>query len=78
VGGGAVTQGKQFTSFSNAVVLPSFARVDAAVYFRMGRYRLAVNSENLLNTRFYPTAHNDNNISPGAPRSVQLSLRAVF
>jgi catecholate siderophore receptor len=78
VGGGAVNQGKQFTSFSNTVVLPGFTRVDAAVYFRMGRYRLAVNSENLLNTRFYPTAHNDNNISPGAPRSVQLSVRAVF
>jgi len=78
VGGGAVSQGKQFTSFSNAVVLPGFTRVDAAVYFRMGRYRLAVNSENLLNARFYPTAHNDNNISPGAPRSVQASLRAMF
>jgi catecholate siderophore receptor len=78
VGGGAVSQGRQFTSFSNAVVLPGFTRVDAAVYFRMGRYRLAVNSDNLLNTRFYPTAHNDNNISPGAPRSVQVSLRAMF
>jgi catecholate siderophore receptor len=78
VGGGAVSQGRQFTSFSNAVVLPGFTRVDAALYFRMGRYRLAVNSENLLNARFYPTAHNDNNISPGAPRSVQISLRAVF
>jgi len=78
VGGGAVTQGRQFTSFSNAVVLPGFTRVDAAVYFRTGRYRLAVNSENLFNARFYPTAHNDNNISPGAPRSLQLSLRALF
>jgi catecholate siderophore receptor len=77
-GGGLVSQSKQFTSFSNAVELPGFTRVDGAVYYRAGRYRVAVNSENLFNTRFYPTAHNDNNISPGAPRSVQLSLRALF
>jgi catecholate siderophore receptor len=78
VGGGLVSQSRQFTSFSNAVELPGFARVDGAVYYRFGRYRFAVNGENLLNARFYPTAHNDNNISPGAPRTVQLSLRALF
>ena len=78
IGGGAVSQTRQFTSFSNAVVLPGFTRVDAAVYHRVGRYRLALNTENLLNGKFYPTAHNDNNISPGSPRTLLLTLRAAF
>jgi catecholate siderophore receptor len=78
VGGGTVSQSRQFTSFSNAVELPGFTRVDAAAYYRLGRYRLALNSENVLNARFYPTAHNDNNISPASPRSLQLSLRVIF
>jgi catecholate siderophore receptor len=34
--------------------------------------------ENLLDARYYSTANSDNNISPGAPRSAQLSLRASF
>ena len=73
-----MSQTRQFTSFSNAVALPGFTRVDAAVYHRVGRYRLALNTENLLNGTFYPTAHNDNNISPGSPRTLLLTLRAAF
>jgi len=44
----------------------------------MNRYRIALNAENLFDTGYYSTANGDNNISPGAPRSVQLSLRVVF
>ena len=77
-GGGILDQSKIFTSFSNAVALPRFTRVDAVVYYRLRGYRISVNAENVLNTRYYPTANGDNNISPGAPRSLQLSLRAAF
>ena len=77
-GGGLIHQAKMFASFSNQVELPDFTRVDAVVYYRMNRYRLALNAENLLNTDYYATAHSDNNISPGAPRSVQLSFRVMF
>ena len=77
-GGGLVQQSRMFTSVSNQVELPGYARVDGVVYYRIRGYRIALNAENLLNTKYHPTAHNDNNISPGAPRSVQLSLRAAF
>jgi hypothetical protein len=33
---------------------------------------------NLLDVRYYPTANGDNNISPGAPRTMQFSLRHTF
>jgi catecholate siderophore receptor len=77
-GGGLVRQTKMFASFSNQVELPGFTRVDAVVYYRLKGYRLALNAENLLDTRYYSTANGDNNISPGAPRSVQLSFRVMF
>ena len=77
-GGGILDQSKVFTSFSNAVELPGFTRVDAVAYYRVRGYRIAVNAENVLNTRYYPTAHGDNNISPGAPRNVHVTLSATF
>jgi catecholate siderophore receptor len=77
-GVGVVSQSSMYTSFSNQVRLPSFTRADALVYYRLGRYRLAANVENLFNARYYPTANSDNNISPGSPRNVQISLRATF
>ena len=77
-GGGLVHQARMFTSFTNAVSLPAFTRADAFAYYRVGRYRLALNVDNVLDAKYYPTANGDNNISPGAPRSLQLSLRAAF
>lgn len=77
-GGGVVSRSKMYTSFTNQVELPAFTRVDAVAYYRFGRYRLGVNAENLFNATYYPTANGDNNISPGAPRNVQFSLRAMF
>jgi catecholate siderophore receptor len=77
-GGGIVRQAKMFASFSNQVELPGFTRIDAVVYYRVNRYRLALNAENLLDTRYYSTANGDNNISPGTPRNLQLSVRVMF
>ena len=37
-----------------------------------------VNLENLLDERYYGTAHNDNNILPGSPRAVRVSLTGRF
>jgi len=77
---GVIYQSAMNTSFTNTVRLPSFTRVDGAVYYRFadGKTRLALNLENLLDKRYYPTAHNDNNIRTGAPRSAQLSLSTRF
>src|SRR5262249_31249878 len=78
MGGGLTAQSKMYASFSNAVELPQYKRVDAVVYYRTGAYRLAVNAENVLNRTYYSTANGDNNISPGAPRTVRLSVTTRF
>ncbi|HEY0648670.1 TonB-dependent siderophore receptor [Phenylobacterium sp.] len=79
LGLGVVHQTKMFASISNAVTLPGFTRVDAAVFVRLtDQVRAQVNIENLFDKRYFPTSHGDNNILPGAPRAVRVSLRADF
>ena len=59
--------------------MPGFSRIDAAVYYKAGEHlKLQANIENLADTRYYASAHNDNNISVGAPREVKLSARLDF
>ncbi|MBK5915400.1 TonB-dependent receptor [Rhodocyclus purpureus] len=80
LGFGLVHQAEVYTSLSNAVKLPSFVRADGALYYRFAdnKTRLALNIENLFDKKYYPTAHNDNNISVGAPRTAMLSLSTRF
>lgn len=79
VGAGVIHQGDRFATLSNAVTLPDFTRVDAAVYYALSdAIDLQVNVENLTNALYFPTAHNDNNITPGAQRNVRAALTARF
>ena len=77
---GVVHQSSSYTSFSNTVKLPGFTRVDGAVYYTFagGKTRVALNVENLFDREYFPTAHSDNNISPGAPLNARLTLSAAF
>ncbi|NMG16838.1 TonB-dependent receptor [Aromatoleum bremense] len=80
VGLGVVHQSSSYTSFTNTVKLPSFTRVDGAVYYAFtgGKTRVALNVENLFDKEYFPTAHSDNNISPGAPLNARLTLSTAF
>jgi catecholate siderophore receptor len=76
LGLGVVARSTSYASISNAVKLPGYARVDASAYYRVSRTVTAqLNVENLFDADYYPAAHNDNNIAPGAPRSAKLTLR---
>ena len=76
---GVVWRDESFTSFSNDVVLPSFTRVDAAVFYRINdRLRAQLNVENLFDEDYFVTAHSDTNITPGSPRAVRAALTASF
>jgi catecholate siderophore receptor len=75
LGLGIIARSKSYASISNAVKLPGYARVDGAVYYRLtSGVEAQVNVENLLGADYFPTAHNDNNIGPGAPRTVRATL----
>ncbi|MDB5693356.1 MAG: TonB-dependent receptor [Alphaproteobacteria bacterium] len=76
---GLYTQSRSFASISNSVVLPGYARLDGAVYVRLARGMEAqVNVENLLGAHYFATASNDNNIMPGAPRTLRGTIRFLF
>jgi catecholate siderophore receptor len=73
---GVVARTKSYASLTNAVKLPGFARVDAAAFYKIAKgVQAQVNVENIFNADYFPAAHNDNNIAPGAPRSAKLTLR---
>lgn len=59
----------------NSVEVPSYMRVDVAVYFRLNEgMRLQFNVENLLDEGHFPDAHSNDNISTGRPLDARLTL----
>ena len=79
IGVGAIYQDRMFAATDNAVTLPSFTRFDAGTYFTLSReLRAQVNVENVFDKRYFITSHSNNNISPGSPRAVRVSVTAGF
>lgn len=76
---GVIHQSDQFASVDNTVRLKGFMRFDAAVFYNItDDHRVQLNVENLLDRRYIQTAHNNNNITPGSPRTFRASLIANF
>jgi catecholate siderophore receptor len=79
VGLGLMYQGEMFTSTDNTVTLPSFTRVDAAVFYSLNdRIKAQINVENLLDENYFAYAHNNNNITPGSPLAVRAGVTVAF
>ena len=79
VGLGVVHQARMYAAIDNSVTLPAFTRLDAALYYSLGsRVKTQLNVENVLDTRYYPTTQGNNNIMPGAPRTVRMSMTTSF
>lgn len=79
VGLGAIYRDRSFASISNEVTLKSYTRYDAAVFYRVNdRMEAQLNVENLFDKTYFPSAHSDSNITPGAPRAAYLSLALKF
>ncbi len=76
---GVVSQSKSFAAIDNKVTLPGFSRLDAALFAGIGMgFSAQLNVENLFDTKYFATAHNNNNISPGSPRAARLTVKADF
>ncbi len=79
VGLGVINRSNMFAAIDNTVVVPSYTRADAAVFYSLTEWlRLQVNVENLLDRRYYVNADSNTNISPGFPRAVRVGLTARF
>ena len=76
---GIIARSKSYASISNAVELPGYARVDGALFYKLPNgLEAQVNLENILGADYFPTAHNDNNIAPGAPRTLKATVGYRF
>jgi catecholate siderophore receptor len=76
---GVIYQDGSFAAINNQVTLPAFTRVDAAVYYKISKdLRAQLNLENLFDRRYFPTANGNDNITPGSPRAVRVSVAANF
>ena len=79
LGLGVIARSKSYASISNNVKLPGYARVDVAAFYDLTKgIEAQLNVENLFNADYFPTAHNDNNIAPGAPTAARAALRFTF
>lgn len=82
LGLGVVHQSSQFAAIRTAPTttrLPGFTRVDAAAFFKAtDKLEFQLNVENLLDESYFSDAHNNNNISTGAPINARLSVRVSF
>jgi catecholate siderophore receptor len=79
VGLGVIARSKAYATISNAVKLAGYARVDAALFYKLpGGMRAQINVENLLGAHYFATANSDNNIAPGAPRTVKATVGYSF
>ena len=82
LGLGVVHQSSQFAAIRTSATttrLPSFTRVDAALYYDISEaVQLQLNVENLFDTEYFSDAQNNNNISTGAPMNGRFTVRAKF
>jgi catecholate siderophore receptor len=76
---GATYQGAYFVLEDNSVEIPSYTRVDAAVFYDLDdETRLQLNIENLFDEDYFPDAHSNSNISTGEPLNARLSISHTF
>ncbi len=82
VGLGVVHQSSQFAAIRTLPTttrLPAFTRVDAAVFYKASdNLELQLNVENLLDEDYFADAHNNNNITPGAPINARFTVRLTY
>jgi len=76
---GAIYFSDSLATSDDAVKLPGFVRFDGAIYMKIDKtWKAQLNIENIFNTGYWASADGDNNISPGASRTIRLSATASF
>ncbi len=76
---GVIARTKSYASISNAVKLPGYGRVDAALFYQLtDDIEAQLNVENIFGADYFASAHNDNNIAPGAPTTAKAAVRFRF
>lgn len=76
---GVVSRTGMYANIDNTVKLPGYARLDAALFWDISEtIEAQLNVENILDTEYYATAHNNNNITPGSPQAYYVTLTTRY
>ncbi|MBC3868846.1 TonB-dependent receptor [Undibacterium oligocarboniphilum] len=76
---GIVYRSALYASTDNTVTISGFTRLDAALFYTISKnLKMQLNIENLLDKKYYAFANSNNNITPGSPRALRVSLNASF
>lgn len=76
---GVIHSSEFFPAADNTVKVPGYTRLDAALFFTINEtYKAQLNVENVLDETYFINAHNNNNISYGAPRTFLVTLTGNF
>jgi catecholate siderophore receptor len=79
VGLGYIYQTHTFASSDDTVRLPGYNRFDLGLFYQVNEFtRAQLNIENIFDRRYIYTADNNNNISPGAPRTIRAQVIVRF
>ena len=75
VGLGLTHQDESFINNSNSASLPSYTRVDAAVYYDVSEsLSLQLNLDNLGDKLYFPNAHSTHQVTVGEPINARFSI----
>jgi catecholate siderophore receptor len=82
VGIGVIRQSSQYAAIRatpSTTRLPGFTRVDAALFYDVSdAVQIQANVENLFDRDYFSDAHNNNNITPGAPVNGRVTVSIKF
>ena len=79
LGLGVTYQDESFIDNGNNAVLPSYTRVDAAVFYDVSeKLRVQLNVENLTDELYFPNAHSTHQATVGAPLNARLTVTGRF
>ena len=79
IGIGLTYQDESFINNSNTARLPSYTRVDAAIYYEWSDdLRIQLNVENLGDAEYYPSSHSTHQATVGAPFNARIAVTKDF
>ncbi len=79
LGLGLTYQDDSYINNSNTAVLPSYTRVDAALFYDISEdFRLQLNIENATDELYFPNAHSTHQATVGRPLNAALTLSSRF
>ncbi len=79
VGMGANYVGERYTALDNVTKMPGYTTADAALFYELEQWDMALRLRNIFDKEYYASAHGSVDlITPGAPRSLELSANYRF